>query len=86
MYVLSSPPEDGSWQRQGGAAGRINAGLIANYCEQPKLNSPDHILVMVSGRTQMYDDICGPRHVNGFMPAECALSQLGYGLNDVYKF
>ena len=35
---------------------------------------------------QMYDWLSGPRHINGFMPDEAGLKQLGYSLNEVYKF
>eukprot|EP01051_Picozoa_sp_SAG22_P001732 SAG22_NODE_71_length_22540_cov_8.918052_16_plen_322_part_00 len=96
VHTLSRPGKDWNVGQQSDstvhATGWVDEEKIGLYCPKPAGSDgtvhkgADHVLILVCGRTRMYDSLTGARHLNGFMPDDVALSNLGYTLNEVYKF
>mmetsp|Transcript_5265 Transcript_5265/g.11448 ORF Transcript_5265/g.11448 Transcript_5265/m.11448 type:complete len:308 (-) Transcript_5265:102-1025(-) len=77
-HVLSDEPSDSDWK---GARGFISKDLVEQHLPPPSLG--DDAIIFICGPPPMYDAISGPR---GEDEVKGVLAQVGYAMEQVYKF
>ena len=78
VHILSEEPEDSSWD---GPRGHITKDMIAEHFPAPEVKNNR---VFVCGPPIMYKIFCGPREEQDSVTG--ILGEMGYGVDQVYKF